>query len=362
MKPKPSRHLSLFTLAAFAVSLSPLSAEVPALYSTEFGASEGYETGDLDGQKGWTVFDGSADVSQASNGEGSVRFGGDGTPARIGVAPLLSGEDVAYVTFRFRPVADDDLFASTLIDLERAALRFLRSGDYGYVCVLHGDGEGGVEWWETAARFSVDSDGLSQEFLSVTVRLDYEHNLWDLWVEERLEDFAIGLDIGPPDALEIVLLTGHRNVPAELSSLRVSSEAPGFLDPYTKSDDDSLDSSNQEPAGFLITGGGHGHESPGGIAESFETDHEVDIDSGSLGDTGLIYVNNRFGNDANSGRRSTADLTRDGPKATIQAAAHVSVAGDRIIVERGASPYETNAIPSGTIVSPGVRIAPGHSS
>jgi hypothetical protein len=362
MKPKPSRHLSLLTLAAFGVSLSLLSAEVPALYSTEFGASEGYDTGDLDGQKGWTVFDGLADVIQASNREGSVRFGGDGTPARIGVAPLLSGADVAYVTLRFRPVADEDLFASTLIDLERAALRFFRSGDHGYVCVLHGDGEGGITWWETDARFSVDSDGLSEEFLTLTVRLDYEHNLWDLWVEERLEDFASGLDIGPPDALEIILLTGHRNVPAELSSLRVSAESPGFLDPHTKADDDSLDSSSQEPAGFLITGGDHGHESPGGIAESFENDHEVDIDYRNPAYTGLIYVNNRLGNDANSGRRPTSDLPHDGPKATIQAAARASIAGYRIVVERGTSPYETSAIPSGTIMSPGVRIGPGRSS
>lgn len=350
--------------AALAASVSlalPLSAYVAQPYSTEFVADERYQADSLDDQNRWNVLSGTAQVVQPSEQEGYVRLEANTAPARIGLDFAVPGPEVLYVSFDLRPVADADLLASTLVDLDRSALRFKRIGDRGYVYVLHGDGFGGVSWLPTEASFPVESSGISEEFLTLTLSLDYGRNAWDLWLGERLEEIEISFDIAPPDGLASIVFAGHDYEDTELSNLRVSPVPPNFLGKDANYEEDRL-ASEERVGETYRSDGRQGHRLPAEAGSEGGEDHRFPVQAGSpTGPSGLIYVNNQLGNDANDGRAARPSAA-GGPKATIQAAVRSAKERDRIVVDGPGLPgYRTKTIPAGTTVKAGVRIGPASS-
>jgi chitodextrinase len=101
-------------------------------YTTDFEAGEGYTTGPLDAQLGWSVPVGSAQVSasDAAHGTQAVILNPD---AQINQAFGSSGINppVVYVDFYAKPAAGADTTASTLFDVGVARVAFVLNGNSG---------------------------------------------------------------------------------------------------------------------------------------------------------------------------------------------------------------------------------------
>jgi len=187
-----------------------------AVYSTGFEPSEGFSVGDLTvaGQNGWSDVSGAA----PSRIVGATRFAGlqslevaaDGRVYR----DIPSPASLLYVDGWYRAPTSDSY--PTLANLPELSVYFLFHETDGLVG-LDGDGGGG-------GNFLTGSIPVPQDFIRLTICVDFSAQTWDLYVDEQL---AFN-DLGFKD-----------NTVTQLSGFQVDSsmDNPGYLDDFTVTQD-----------------------------------------------------------------------------------------------------------------------------
>ncbi len=152
-------------------------------YTADFELSEGYSSGSLNGQLGWTG-KGPAFVTGDGffSGMQSVSLQPAMPPAQITqmFAPPTS-HNIIFVDFFARPVAEMDLVNSTIFDVGSSRFAFLCVGTNGVLYAFNGDGAGGGQWVETRFILPLGPDNQTQSWIRLTGRVDFVRKTYDLY-------------------------------------------------------------------------------------------------------------------------------------------------------------------------------------
>ena len=234
----------LDSLGQSAVSTSR-SATVLAAYIANFEDLEGYAVGSLDGQLGWSVTQGAAEVvaSAAYFGTRSVTLA-PSTPVTRLTNPIASTptQGVTYFDFFAKPAADPAAASSSLIDAGSARMGAVPVGQGAGVRLFNGDGVGGGAWVAPArpSALSLDATGATAAgWHRFTVREDFSRRLWDLYVDGQMVARDIGFASAPADSSVTFSMRGHATAPASFAALYVSSINPLFTNAANDGIDDA---------------------------------------------------------------------------------------------------------------------------
>ena len=220
------------------INISPATSAFP--YITDFEAADGYALGSLDGQQGWSVSQGSASVTDQDYcfGAQSVVLQPGSSPARVvQTFPAATGGNIVYVSFYAKPTAETDITTSTTFDVGGARLAFAldSSSQQGVLKAFNGDGSGGGSWAETACYryyWGDDSGNVKQSsyWINFTVRLDFTHKTWDLYVDGGMVAADLGFRDNTSTFLSSLAVTGDATCAAGLDHIIIGSQSPFFAD------------------------------------------------------------------------------------------------------------------------------------
>ena len=208
------------------------------IHQSGFEQDAGFVVGDVNGQLGWTVDQGRAEVTAESgldNGGGLVIFPSDPfgqVSVRFDGARL--DRDVVFIDFFVRPVAGEGWDAQ-FADAEGSVLGFFKVNSDGALEVLDGDGSGETEgtWVSTGVSLPLaDDDDRAGEFLRLTLRQDFREGkrVWDLFVDGKLIVANAGFWTDEPDDLRRFSLMGHSEFPLVIDNVTISSANMLFTD------------------------------------------------------------------------------------------------------------------------------------
>jgi hypothetical protein len=169
------------TSAAVSISLLP---SLP--YTADFETTEGYTTGTLNNQGGWSVTAGTAQItaSGAVPGTQAVVLNSGSTAAQIDQEFGSTGTNppVVFIDFYAKPVAGADTTAGTLFDVDAARVAFVLNGASGQLVALDGDGLGAGSWKPLTPAIALSTGNVAAAWQRLTVRLDYIAKTYDLYL------------------------------------------------------------------------------------------------------------------------------------------------------------------------------------
>lgn len=206
--------------AAISITVDSTAAALP--FIAEFEPAEGYATGPLTGQKGWTATNGVAVV--ASGGPASLQE--VSIPAGQPLASLAHdisapGATPVFVDFFARPVAGVTAATGVIFTTTAARIALVGSGSPASLQVFDG-----ATWLATGRTVATDADGRAVEWLRLTTREDYDTKKWDLYANGRM----IVADIPFVDIMATSLAsfsaTGHATVASAFDDLYAGLENP----------------------------------------------------------------------------------------------------------------------------------------
>ena len=212
-------------------------------YVADFETAEGYATGSLDGQLGWLVVAGAAEITPttAAQGTQSVVLNAGAVAARVDqeFAPGETNPSSVFIDFFAKPVAGDDPSTATTIDVGAAQVAFVRDGDSGFYRVLDGDGLGAGVWRTTAKEIAVMSNGATNAWQRITLAVHYTTKTWDLYVAGAPIAANLGFRDDTATRLIAVAITGHVDASARFDALYVGAVNPLFNDTNSDGIDDA---------------------------------------------------------------------------------------------------------------------------
>jgi len=170
-------------------------------FRTDFEAPN-YKIGTIDGQAGWRVDQGRAEIR-----EGEGRFGSYGlmllpedpfSQVRLELdAPVgLSSSSTLFLDVHVRPVSSAEDQKEEMIDINSARIGVFANSTTkaASIWVFDGDLNGGGTWVRTSALIAIDQESRRAEsWHRLTVRQDVEGQFWDLWVDGKWAAAGIGL-------------------------------------------------------------------------------------------------------------------------------------------------------------------------
>lgn len=168
-------------------------------FNASFEAPE-YAIGTLDGQSGWKVDQGRAEIQL---GEG--RMGSSGlvllpeepfSQARLQLATDIGYSQILFLDVYVRPVASDASEKEEMIDINSARIGVFgeSTADGAAIWVFDGDINGGGKWVRTSEIIAIDKEsGRAAQWHRLTVRQDLEGHMWDLWVDGKWAAAGMGL-------------------------------------------------------------------------------------------------------------------------------------------------------------------------
>lgn len=163
-----------------------------------------YRLGSIDGQRGWSVQQGRAEVvaDAAHSGQRALKlFPADPfSQAKLTLAPSVPPAPVMFLDFYVIPAASEAAQQEEFLDVDGARIGLFtdpaRPGQ-GVVHVFHGDGAGGGQWLATAVTLPLaENSARSRGWVRLSLREDFARQTWDLWVDGR----AAAADLGFQDA------------------------------------------------------------------------------------------------------------------------------------------------------------------
>ncbi len=181
-----SRFFRRICWAAFTLGLAlTAAAQVSIPYGTYFDSSFGFKPGSLDGQQGWTVLQGMANITSGTLiGDQCVILNPDSnavSAVAISFAPFTfpasPAPPVLWVDCVLQPVASTTSNISSYIYLDTSlAILVTTNGSTGQVYTFDGSN------WVTSSNstFSINSDGSDKAWMWLTFRLDFSAKTWDL--------------------------------------------------------------------------------------------------------------------------------------------------------------------------------------
>jgi len=148
-----------------------------------------YAVGNLNGQNSWTVLDGNAEIVSGVSARGEQSVSSDGATYQMNVS---SSAPVVWVDSWNRDAGSS---SQPLIPDELRSCVLCFSSIRGLLA-LDGDGDG------NGVFVTVDSDIPSDEFVRVTLRIDYVAARYDVWVNGVLKVSGLGFKDDSVTALE----------------------------------------------------------------------------------------------------------------------------------------------------------------
>ena len=210
-------------------------------YVTGFEAAEGFSPGSLDGQRGWTVAAGSAQVTAADavTGEQSVLLNPGARAALVDQEFGAGASNPAQVFLDLfaKPAAGSDAGSGTILDLDNARVTLVRNGGSGRFLVLDGDGAGAGSWKALSSEVALGGDGRTAGWQRLTVRLDYVAKTWDFYLNGRILAANLGFRYNAASRLGGVSFQGHATVGTSVDDIYAGTENPLFAD----ADKDGMD-------------------------------------------------------------------------------------------------------------------------
>ena len=196
----------------------------------------------IDGQGGWWVDQGTAEVLPGAGTKGShgltVTAADPFSQARL---TLLRPDKIGPVLFldaAVRLAAGEPFVYDESFDIDSARLGLFRSSLDSAVAewhVFHGDGEGGGAWLNTGVLAEVDPlTDFSANWTRLTVRQDLSTQTWDLWADGALLASGLGFQYPPDAGLSHFFVLGDTHQPILLDDVSLSPSNP--LGPDADSD------------------------------------------------------------------------------------------------------------------------------
>ena len=241
MKRFPPSRLPVLNLplaAAFflAGSMSLRAAEPGLLHSSTFETSQGFKPGNLDGQNGWKVESGTAEVSgKAAHADDQGLIIYPSTPAgsvSLSVAlPEGDSSNVVYTDVWVRPGADD-LSGKGFSEAQGAYTGFFRVAAGGELYVFNGDGQGGGQWLPTQVQLPVEDSGQARDWIRLSMRQDYLAKVWDLYINGTIFRANMGFwkDAAESQTKARFVFTGTTAQSLLLDDFSVSTDSLLFAD------------------------------------------------------------------------------------------------------------------------------------
>ena len=195
-----------------------------------FEPAEGYATGGVAGQQGWTASGGVQVVtapvlagSQAVNLEGA-------TPVAIATR-VLNAAGVAYFDFFMRPVAGATPEVAAQWRTPVAGVAVVARADRGVVHLFSGDGAGAGRWQESATSYPLDAMG-AVGWRRFTIRENHGARTWDFYADGtmRAANLPFAGATGGGSGLPGIRLVGHPSAPTGFDEVLAASENPLFAD------------------------------------------------------------------------------------------------------------------------------------
>jgi hypothetical protein len=185
-------------------------------YAADFEGAKRYRLGSLQGQQGWTVTQGAAEVvsSTAFQGTQSVELkpGPVGAVARQTFAGS-AGDGPTFVDLFVRPVAGLNPEEGSAFDLGGATVAFVRDGTAGRMQALQWDAFGAPSWKPAGSPVALDGGGGATRWIRLTARLSYATGAWDIYVDGQLAWADLGFDYMKPAPLALTALSVQGGAP-----------------------------------------------------------------------------------------------------------------------------------------------------
>ena len=216
-------------------------------YLADFEAASGYSLGSLDGQLGWSVNQGSAMITAQNffTGARSVTLS-PGTVAQIDQAfGQLAGQAIVFADFYAKPQADTVITAATVFDVGSARFAFLLNGNgQGVLQAVDGDGLGGGAWTSLNFTISLGPGQQAQNWVRLTVRLDFTNKTWDLYANGAMVAFDLGFRDNTSTYLALFAMQGHAGGPTLFDDFMAGPANPVFADVNGNGIDDSWETAH----------------------------------------------------------------------------------------------------------------------
>ena len=227
-------------------TLSLTVVALEALTSTsDFETGSGYSTGDVNGQQNWlgTASQASVSTADAHGGSRSLKLDSGGTAATATKYFDPTGSpSVAFVDLYMKPVAASTAGGSSLIQTESASVGFQISGGQGEVYAF--DGVGANQWVGTGIKFALNGSNQATSWLRITLREDYTHHLWDLYVNGVLADHDLAFGNNSESYLRVLMVKGHTSAATYVDDAVAQSANPLFTDADKDGMPDSWETAN----------------------------------------------------------------------------------------------------------------------
>jgi hypothetical protein len=274
---------------------------------------------------GWTA-EGDVLVSgeQSASGKQSILIESQGCLAReIERHAGLVFRDVAVL-----PVYEN--VAKTVLDLGGAQLGYQKVGREGVICAYDGDTPVLID----KKRYSLpEGDNLGEDWVRVTVRIDYAQGVWDLYLDG--EPVKSRLRLG--DERRRVSFSGSDAGGSYYDGYLEANANPLFPD----TDQDGMPDAEEKAMGLNAYADDRDEDKDcngvSNVREFFGED-ESNLKGGSASPANYVFVDNANGSDRNSGRRSYGGS--EGPKASLKAAMSAASVGSIIVVMKGVGVYD----------------------
>jgi|GEM_PF-4343002 hypothetical protein len=227
-----------------------LSAQITPPFIADFESSEDYNLGDLDTQNGWVRNQGQVTIISGP------AFSGDNFTSLIANSPFsqisillneVGGDEIVFVDFYLKPKAGDSLNIEEVVDSEGALISFVNVDSKGEVYVFNGDGVG--DWLASNTNNSLTTDDISQNWLRLTVRHDFNEKIWDLSIDGTLQTINLGLIDDAVTYLNEFVLMGDRIADVNFDLFSLTTTNPLFID----ADNDGIDDTYENVYGLNIS-------------------------------------------------------------------------------------------------------------
>ena len=168
-------------------------------FRTDFEAPN-YKIGTIDGQAGWNVDQGTAEIR-----EGEGLFGSYGlmllpedpfSQVRLELDTPVGSSRILFLDVHVRPVSSAEDKKEEMIDINSARIGVFADSTIkaAFIWVFDGDLNGGGTWVRTAAQVAIDQESRrAAGWHRLTVRQDVVGQFWDLWVDGKWAAAGVGL-------------------------------------------------------------------------------------------------------------------------------------------------------------------------
>ncbi len=229
-------------------------------YLADFEAAEGYNPGSFDGQQGWVVAVGTAEIvpGDAAHGDQSMvlKAGATAAWADQELGARASNPDPVFVDLFAKPVAGEDEASGTVLDFDSARLALIlgnseasAANPVGQLRALDGDGAGAGTWKLIPIAIPLGANHGTLNWQRLTVRLDYTAKTWDLYLNGSMVAADLKFRSAAATYLAGILLQGCASGNSSFDDLYAGADNPLFVD----ADRDGMDDNWEISHGLDVT-------------------------------------------------------------------------------------------------------------